>query len=462
MRIAADYFMDVRLLTTPVVAIVGRTNVGKSTLFNRLLEEKRALTSPLAGTTRDINYGHFHWCGQAMTAIDTAGLDLTSGNATEEVLKRQAQMAMTKADIIVFLVDITAGLLPEDRALARHLQKTKKTVILAANKADNPRARRMGEEPEWLKLGYGRPMPVSAANGSGVGDLCDRIVEEVRAKGLDSRPLPPIDARIAIIGRPNVGKSTLLNGLAGEERVIVSEVPHTTKEPQDTLLTFEDEKRGQKNILLVDTVGIRKKARIEPGLERIGVGMTIGELERADIAFLLIDATEGVGLQEKKLAALIEENHPGVLVVINKWDLAEKKQLGRAEDFMKYIAEQLPFYGWAPVTFISAKTGSHIGRLLGYALDIAGERERQISDEELVAFAEKLKKLHHTAFRKGEKRPKVYGLTQTGVKPPTFMMVVKDKETLHPNFLRFVEKRLRQEFGFAGTPIRIQAREISK
>jgi len=454
--------MDVRLLTTPVVAIVGRTNVGKSTLFNRLLEQKKALTSPLAGTTRDINYGHFHWCGQTMTAIDTAGLDLTSSGATEDSLKRQAQMAMNKAGVIIFLVDVVAGVMPEDRALARHLQKSKKTVILAANKADNPRARRQGEDPGWLKLGFGPPMPISAANGSGVGDLLDQLVEVVRAKGLDSRPLPEIDARIAIIGRPNVGKSTLLNGLAGEERVIVSEVPHTTKEPQDTLLTIMDEKRGEKNILLVDTVGIRKRARIEPGLERIGVGMTLGELERCDVAFLLIDAGEGVGLQEKKLASLIEENKPGVLVVVNKWDLADEKQLGGAEDYKKYIAGQLPFYGWAPVTFISAKTGSHIGRLLGYALEIAAERQRELSDEDLTAFTEKLKKLHHSAFRKGESRPKVYGMTQVGTKPPTFMLVVKDKETLHPNFLRFVEKRLRQEFGFSGTPIKILAREISK
>jgi GTP-binding protein len=453
--------MDVRLLTTPVVAIVGRTNVGKSTLFNRLLEQKKALTSPIAGTTRDVNYGHFHWCGQTMTAIDTAGLDLTSDAATEDSLKRQAQMAMSKAGVIIFMVDIVAGVTPEDRALARYLQKSKKTVILAANKADNPRARRQGEDPEWQKLGFGRPMPISAANGSGVGDLLDQLIEEVRAKGLDTRPLPEIDARIAIIGRPNVGKSTLLNGLAGEERVIVSEVPHTTKEPQDTLLTIMDPKRGEKNILLVDTVGIRKRSHIGPGLERVGVGMTLGELERADIAFLIIDAGEGVGLQEKKLASLIEENRPGVLVVVNKWDLAEKKQLGRAEDYMKYIAGQLPFYGWAPVTFISAKTGSHIGRLIGYALEIAAERQRELSADELTAFAEKLKKMHHSAFRKGESRPKVYGLTQVGTKPPAFMLVVQDKETLHPNFLRFVEKKLRQEFGFEGTPIRVMAREIS-
>lgn len=454
--------MDVRLNSTPIVAIVGRANVGKSTLFNRLLEERKALTSPRSGTTRDINYGHCHWSGQNITVIDTAGLDLTASAATEADLKKQAQAAMKKADIIIFMVDVTSGVMPQDRALAKHLQKSKKTVLLAANKADNPKNRRLAEEPEWLKLGLGRPLPISAANGSGVGDMLDEVNNLIHVKKLDCKPLPPIDVRIAIIGRPNVGKSTLLNSLAGEERVIVSEVPHTTKEPQDTLLTFDDGRFGTKNALLVDTVGIRKRSKVGPGLERIGVGLTLTELERADVVFLMIDGVEGVGLQEKKLAGLIEEKWTGVIVVVNKWDLAEVSQLGRSEDYQKYLERQLPFYSWAPVTFIAAKTGSRVGRLLGYALEVNAQRQRELSQEELDAFVEKLKKIHHSAFRKGENRPKVYGITQVGTKPPTFMIVVKDRDTLHPNFLRFLENRLRDEFGFSGTPIKIMAREIAK
>jgi len=447
---------------TPVIAIVGRTNVGKSTLFNRLLEEKKALTSPLAGTTRDMNYGHCHWNGQNITVIDTAGLDLTASGATEEDLKRQAKNAIDKADIILLVTDVTAGVMPQDKALAKHLQKTKKALLLLANKSDNPRTRRLAEEPEWLKLGFGPPLPISAANGSGVGDMLDELVKIIREKKLDSRPLPPIDVRIAIIGRPNVGKSTLLNSLAGEERVIVSEVPHTTKEPQDTLLSFTDDKHGPKNALIVDTVGIRKRSKVAPGMEKIGVSLTLRELERADVVFLLVDAAAGVDMQEKRLAGLIEEKSPGVIVVVNKWDLADNKKLGIAEEYKKYLQTQLPFYAWSPVTFIAAKTGSHVGRLLGYALEVNAERQRELPQEQIDAFMEKLKKIHHSAFRRGENRPKVYGMTQVGTKPPAFMIVIKDKNTLHPNFLRFIENRLRDEFGFAGTPIKIMAREIAK
>lgn len=447
---------------TPVVAIVGRANVGKSTLFNRLLEKRKALTSPEAGTTRDVNYGHFHWGGRTVTAIDTAGLDLTNDAATEVALKRQVRAAMTKSDIIIFLVNATAGLNTQDRALARELRRAGKPVMLAANKADNPKLRRLAEAPEWEKLGFGPTHPISAANGSGVGDLLDRLGEELGARGLDVKPLPPIDARIAIIGRPNTGKSTLLNSLAGEERCIVSEVPHTTKEPQDTLLTLRLPDGGEKNLLLIDTVGIRKRSRIEPGLESIGVRMTMTEIQEADVVFLMVDAAQGVDLQEKKLADLLAKENSGVLIVVNKWDLAEEKQLGTAEDYRKYVAAELPFFSWAPVTFIAAKNGSKVGRLPEYALEIAAERRREISTERLTVFAEKLKKIHHSAFRRGENRPKVYGLTQVSTEPPAFMLVVKDKDTLHHNFLRFVENRIRDEFGFSGTPIKVSAREITK
>ena len=454
--------MDTRLKMTPVVAIVGRPNVGKSTLFNKLLERRKALTSPEAGTTRDLNYGHFHWRTLTMTAIDTAGLDLTAKAATEEDLKRQARAAIAKADIIIFVADVTEGMLPQDKALAKELQKTKKTVLLAANKADNPRKRALAETPDWLKLGFGAPTPVSAASGSGIGDLLDLVVDDLKARGLESKPLPPIDARVAIIGRPNVGKSTLLNTLAGEERVLVSEIPHTTKEPQDTLLIYEDEKLGQKNILLVDTVGIRKRAHVGPGMEKIGVSLSLEELEAADVALLMIDATQGAGLQEKKLAGVIEDKTPAMVVLVNKWDLAEERKLGDADDYRKYIQRELPFIAWAPILFMSALTGNRTNRILHAALTASIERDREVDAPALDAFAERLKKVHHSTFARGAKLPKVYGLTQVSTRPPTFMLVVKDKETLHPNFVRFVEKLLRQEFGFEGTPIRVLARQISK
>ncbi len=459
--------MDERHIATPVIAIVGRTNVGKSTLFNRLLEQRKAITSPIPGTTHDINFGHCHWQGLILTVIDTAGLDLTSAAATEASLTKQAKLAMTKADVIVFVVDITAGLNPQDRAFARHLQKSKKTVLLVANKADNPSKRRRAEDPEWLKLGFGAPMALSASNGTGVGDMLDAAIAALRKDNLVAKVLPDIDVRVAIIGRPNVGKSSLLNALAGEERVIVSEIPHTTKEPQDTLLSYEDENGAKKNILVIDTVGIRKKAKVAPGIEKIGVHMSLEELKRADVLFLIIDAEQGVELQEKKLAGLAEEYSGGVLIVVNKWDLALEKKLGKAEEYAQYVYGEIPFFAWAPVTFISAKNGAKVGRLLGYATEIAAQRDRVLEQEQLDAFVEKVKKQHHAFFAKGGdrfgkqgNRPKVYGITQVGTKPPTFMVVVKDKETLHPSFLRFIENRLRDDFGFKGTPLRVLAREI--
>jgi GTP-binding protein len=461
--------MDERMKTTPVIALVGRTNVGKSTLFNRLLEQRKAITSPIPGTTRDINFGHCHWRGKTFTVIDTAGLDLTSKAATEMSLKRQADMAMAKADVILLLVDVREGVMPQDRAFAAHLRKSGKRVMLIANKADNPKARRMAESSDWLKLGLGEPHPASAANGTGVGDLLDVIYDALKAEKLEELDMPEPDVRIAIIGRPNVGKSALLNALAGEDRVIVSEVAHTTKEPQDTLLIHQREDGTTKRLLVIDTVGIRKKAKVAPGIEKIGVHLSLEELKRADVVFLCVDAVAGVELQEKKLAGFIEEHSSAVLVVVNKWDLATEKALGEVDAYREYVRVQLPFYKWAPVTFISATSGRGVGRLLGYATELAERRDRTVAQEDLDAFVAKLKKQHHAMFAEGGdrfgkkgNRPKVFGMTQIATKPPTFMVVVKDKDSLNSGFLSFIENRLRETFEFEGTPIRVLAREIGK
>jgi len=375
-------------------------------------------------------------------------------------MRRQAELAIKKADLILFIVDVTQGIMPQDRALAAALRKTKKPVLLTANKADNPRARRLADEQEWLKLSFGPPMAISAANGTGVGDLLDELEKQSAATGLGLVPLPKIDLHVAIIGRPNVGKSTLLNALAGEDRSIVSEVPHTTKEPQDTLVTLHREDGTDMNILLIDTVGIRKRAHVETGLESMGVRMSLGEAARADVIILIIDAAEGMNQQEKRLAGFAAEKKRGLLIVVNKWDLAAEKKLGTAEDFSKYLSGQAPFLEWVPLVFVSAANRSHTNKILEKAIEVATQRQRVLTQEVIDAFMEKLKKTHHASFGRGENRPHVYGMTQAGSEPPIFMMVVKDKETLHPNFMRFVENRLRDEFGFEGTPIRVLAREI--
>ncbi|MFC1639070.1 ribosome biogenesis GTPase Der [Patescibacteria group bacterium] len=448
---------------TPVVALVGRTNVGKSTLFNRLIEKRKAITSSIEGTTQDINFGHCHWRDQILTIIDTAGLDLTSDGATKEALVRQARQAMAKADIIIMLVDVKAGMMPQDLALAKKLRESDKKVLLVANKADNPGQRRKAQGDEWLKLAMGAPLAVSAANGSGVGDLLDVVLDELAARGLQSRPLPEPDVRVSLLGRPNVGKSSLLNALAGEERVIVSEVPHTTKEPQDTMLTYEDADGETHHILLVDTVGIRKKGKVKGGLERIGVSLSIGQMAQGDVTLLLIDATEGIGVQERKLAGLIERKDTGLVVVVNKWDLAREHELGTAEEFSRYVRRELPFLKYAPIMYLSALTGNRVGRLLAQVLEVRRQREREIPNEELEEFMETLKKKHGAVIgrkTKDSSRPKVYGIRQVGTKPPTFMVVANKREKVHPNFLKFVENRLREEYGFAGTEIVVTSREI--
>jgi GTP-binding protein len=455
----AKKHMDLRQTLTPKLAIVGRPNVGKSTLFNRLLGTKKAITSPIAGTTTDMNFGLCTWTTSIFTIIDTAGLDLTTEAATPAALKQQARLALQKADVILFMCDATEGLMPQDRALAQELRKSKKPIILGLNKADNPRARRSSTNSEWHKLGFGEPMPCSAINGSGIGDILDKVVNAFSELGLTSQPLPVPDVTVSIIGRPNVGKSSLLNSLAREERVIVSEVPHTTKEPQDTLITFEQ--NGQhKNMLIIDTVGIRKKSKVGPGIEKIGVHLSIEQIQTSDVVLLVLDAEGGVALQEKKLSALVEQLRPGLLVVVNKWDIAREQELGTSQDYAAMIRQEMPFLEWADIVFISAKTGRGVDAVLSHALRIAETRERLIPQEQLDAFIEKLKKMHHAAFVKGERRPKVFGMTQNGNKPPQFMLVIEDKNTIHPNFLRFVENRLRDEFDLLGTPIRVLAREL--
>ncbi|MFH2063133.1 MAG: ribosome biogenesis GTPase Der [bacterium] len=453
---------------TPVVALVGRANVGKSTLFNRLIEKKKAITSSVSGTTHDINFDHCHWRDQVITVIDTAGLDLTSKASTDTQLLKQAEIAIGKSDAIIMLVDAGDGPLPQDLALAKRLRKSNKKVLLVINKADNPGLRRKAKGDAWLRFGLGEPMAISAINGSGVGDLLDNVLDYLAEQGLTSRPLPEPDVRIAFIGRPNVGKSSLLNALAGEDRVIVSEVPHTTREPQDTMLTYTQPDGTVKHVLLVDTVGIRKKAKVSPGIERYGISLSITEMEQADVAFLMIDAAEGIDAQERKLAGLIERKNVGVLIVVNKWDLApnadddDDDDIGTADEYRRYVADELPFYKFAPVAFISAKTGNRVGKLIDLALEIAHQREREIPQSELDDFMEMLKKKHHAVLgsKKDSNRPKIYGLIQIGTKPPTFLAISKKRENVHPNFLKFVEKRLREHFGFAGTPIAVVTREI--
>jgi len=448
---------------TPVIAIVGRTNVGKSTLFNRLIERKKALVSNVPGTTQDINFGHCRWRDRIFTVIDTAGLDLTSKNVAEERIRHQAEMAMNKADIILLLTSIKDGALAEDKAFAKRLLKSKKKVLLVTNKADNPRDRAGVSDSEWMKLGLGDAWAISAANSTGVGDLLDEIDEQLSHldKGEED---PKPDALVTIIGRPNVGKSSLLNAIAGEDRVIVSEVAHTTKEPQDTLVTFENEETGERNnLLFTDTVGIRKKAKVGEGLERKGVQLSLAKLKKSDVILLIIDSTQGISTQEKKLMGLAAENFKSIVIVVNKWDLAMKEG-SSTEEYTKYVRGEMPFCDWAPIIFISAKNGRSVGKLPALLMHAVSQYRRWISDEDMEKFSEKIVKQHHAVSEKGynKKRPKIYGVKQEKTEPPFFMVIMDKREKLSSGLLGFIENRLRDAFGFEGTDIKMYGRELKK
>jgi GTP-binding protein len=447
---------------TPVIAIVGRTNVGKSTLFNRLIEQKKALVSNIPGTTQDINYGSCAWRDRILTVIDTAGLDMTRENPSEDRIRRQAEMAMAKADVILFLVSVKDGPLPEDKAFAKYLQKSAKKVVLIGNKADAPRDRREADATGWAKLGLAEPRLLSATNGTGVGDMLDELVDLTAAIG-KGEEAPEAFARVTIIGRPNVGKSSLLNALAGEERVIVSEVAHTTKEPQDSLLSYVTEDGQTYHLLLTDTVGIRKKSKVEAGIEKSGVSMSLGELKAADVILLVIDATDGINLQEKKLLGLAADNFKSIIIVVNKWDLAAE-QGGSVEEYTKYVRAEMPFCTWAPVIFIAAKTGRSVGRIPATIVSAVTQFRRWIPDEEMDRFTEQVKKQHHAVSEIGynKKRPVIYGVRQEKSEPPFFMVIVDKKEKLSSGLLGFIENRIRAKFGLEGTDIKMYGRELTK
>jgi GTP-binding protein len=448
------------------IAIVGRANVGKSTLFNRLLERPKAIVSPIAGTTRDRNYGRASWRGEDLILVDTGGLeDIAISKIIAKEVKKQVDIAIKKADLIFFLVDLKDGLLPGDVKISKFLKKLKKRVLVIGNKADSPALREKTEDREWLKLTFGKPLPVSAITGAGAGDLLDEaftIIKtlEIKKPEFPAPTTPPI--KVAIVGKPNVGKSSLLNSILGEERVLVSEIPFTTREPQDTLFTFNDQP-----LLLVDTVGIRKKARIEPGLEKMGVRRSIAAIERADVVLFVTEVNEPLTSQDKHLAELILEKNASLIILANKWDLVPQKEPNTINRFTDYYRRFFPSLTWAPILFISAKTGEKVKKILDLILRINQERNKFLKPDELKKFLNQTLAKHWATIHRRKKagfgaRPKIINLIQVGVNPPTFHLITASKEKLPEGFVKFIEKRLREQFGFWGAPIKLEARQIKK
>jgi GTP-binding protein len=461
----------------PLVAIVGRPNVGKSTFFNRMLGERVAIVADMPGTTRDRIYGDTDWNGREFTLIDTGGLELGSeipvgqiglDGQPGDIMKRvqaQAQLAIEEADVIVFMVDAQAGITAADEEVADLLRRTQKPVVLAANKADNAKLRQ--DAVEFYTLGIGEPITLSSTQGTGTGDLLDLIVdalppEEERSEDEEDEEI----TRIAIVGRPNVGKSSLLNAILGFQRSIVSDVPGTTRDAIDTEFEYKDKK-----LVLIDTAGIRRRGRVGPGVEKYSVLRASRAIDRSDVALLLIDASEGLAAQDTHIAGEIQEKAKGVVVIVNKWDLAQAQrreeregifpnpddEIESAERYRKIIAEGLKFIPYAPIVFASAKTGYHVQSLFDIVLNIAEMRYLRVPTSRLNEVVQEAIRRHNPTIFKG-KVMKIYYATQTQVNPPTFVFFVNDPQALHFSYERYLENQLRYAFSFKGTGIRLQFR----
>jgi GTP-binding protein len=470
----------------PVVAIVGRPNVGKSTLFNRVVGERIAIVEDRARTTRDRLYDVAEWNGRRFILIDTGGLETHPGDPIEERVQEQARLAIDEADVILFLVDAAAGITPADLEANELLRTARAPVIVGVNKSDNPK--REMEAGEFHALGWEETHPISAQHGRGVADLLDTIVWALPAESeaererkrreaeeddlladelveaadddepdaaawvLDDRP-----ARIAIVGRPNVGKSSLLNALLGQERAIVSDIPGTTRDAIDMPLEW-----AGRQLRLVDTAGIRRRGRVAsgPAAEKFATLRAMKAVTRADVAVLVLDAADALTAQDAHVAGSVVDEGVGLVVAVNKWDIVEKTGT-TFDEYVESIRREAPFLEFAPVISISAKTGQRVGRVLEAAVEIAAERRRRVPTGALNTLLREVTYRQSPPAVKG-KRPRFYYATQASIEPPTFVLFAQDAASVHFSYKRYLENRIREAFGFAGTPIRLIFRERTR
>jgi GTP-binding protein len=494
----------------PIVAIVGRPNVGKSTLFNRVLGSRTAIVEDRARTTRDRLYGDAEWNGRRFVIVDTGGLEVSPNDPIELKVQEQARLAIAEADVIVFVADAAAGITPADTEAADLLRMAKAPVLVAVNKADNEK--RELEAAEFYAFGWDETYPISAAHGRGVADLLDAIVwalppessDEIARKerereadefarevargrlepyvvgetdgsddeAVDDEAVDEVTARwdaeiaaeaesrpaaIALVGRPNVGKSSLLNALLGEERSIVSEVPGTTRDTIDTVLKW-----GRSEIVLIDTAGIRRRGKVAsgPAAERYSTLRSLKAVSRADVAVLVIDAVDGLTAQDAHVAGYVVEEGKGLVLAVNKWDLVAEKTDRTFDQYVEWIRNEVPFLDFAPVISISATSGQRVARVLETAIDIWGERRKRVPTGELNRLVSAATERNTPPMVKG-RRPKLFYATQAGVAPPTFVFFANDAASIHFSYKRFLENRLRDAFGFDGTPIRLIFRDRS-
>lgn len=434
-------------MVLPVVAIVGQPNVGKSTLFNRIINERLAIVEDKPGVTRDRNYAQAEWMGHKFDLIDTGGITWENGRIEDEI-RAQAEIAIEEADVIVILTSVTNHLTDLDERISQMLYQTKKPVILAVNKADNPEQRM--DIYDFYSLGFGDPIPISSVHGTGIGDLLDRIVSELPkdlAKDDDDQ------ISFSVIGRPNVGKSSIVNSLLGQKRVIVNNEEGTTRDAVDTPFISEDGTKYR----IVDTAGIRRRGKVYEKTEKYSVMRAMSAIEHSNIVCLVLDASTGIREQDKHVAGYAHEAGRGIIIVVNKWDLP-KKNSNSGKDFERVIREEFQYLDYAPILFVSAKTGQNLEQIPKMVKQVHQNQTQRIKSSVLNDLLLEASKLVPTPMVQG-KRLRVYYMTQVSTNPPTFVVFVNDPELMHFSYERFLINQLRDNFDFTGTPIKVIARK---
>lgn len=435
-------------MSKPIVAIVGRPNVGKSTLFNQIGKRRVSIVDDMPGVTRDRIYMDAEWLNHTFTMIDTGGIEFDESDQILRSMRQQAKIAMEEADVIVFVVDGRVGLTSADEEVGHMLRSAKKPVVLAINKIDSPQLE--ANIYEFYNLGLGDPMGISASNALGLGDLLDAVVEALPKNDYEEKEEDEIS--IAVIGRPNVGKSSIVNALIGEERVIVSDVAGTTRDAIDTHFVSDGNK-----FMLIDTAGMRRKGKIDEAVERYSVMRSLRAVDRADVVLMVINAFEGITEQDKKIAGYAHESGKGVVIIVNKWDIFPDKDDKSTLRFTEDLRDELGFLQYAPVLYTSALTHQRIPRIVELVKYVADQQSMRIQTSVLNELIRDAVSVNPPPSHRG-KQLKIYFMTQADIRPPKFIVFVNDPELMHFSYLRFLENRLRESFGFEGTPLKLIVR----
>jgi len=430
-------------VSKPIVAVVGRPNVGKSTFFNRIVGRRVSIVEDTPGVTRDRIYAEAEWNGVSFALIDTGGIEPSTADVILSQMREQAQIAMEMSNVILFMVDGKDGLTSADREVATMLYRTGKKVVLVVNKIDTGRPD--DNFYDFYELGLGVPYPVSSANMLGLGDVLDEIIEGIREQDYEDEDEDTIS--VAVIGKPNVGKSSLVNKLLGEERVIVSNIAGTTRDSIDSPFEY-----GGRKFTLIDTAGIRRKSKINENIEKYSVIRAVAAIERSDVCILMIDAQEGVTEQDKKIAGLAHEAGKGVIIIVNKWDLVEK-ETNTMKEYTKNLRQELVYLSYAPVLFISVLTGQRVNKIMDLVMDVELQCGKRVPTGVLNTLISDAILMNQPPSDKGKKL-KIYYATQVGVKPPLFSFKINDRELMHFSYARYLENKIREGFGFEGTSIK--------